>query len=147
MNPNGITAELRTELEALLVPVRERVTAIDLLIAEREAELKDLRAARRDAVKIIGVLDPRPAPAKQKTSPNGKVIATATLERVAEWLRAHADELNAGGFSAPSLLEEHGFDLVSRATTNHALTALHADGRIRLDRRGRGGAKFYKVVT
>jgi hypothetical protein len=150
MNPNGITAELRSELEALLGPVRERLADLDKLIEEREAELGELRQARRDAAKIVGVLDPDSVPKKVGRPPKSSLVshvAPDTLDRVYDWLVAHPEVSGNGGFSAPSLIRDTDFNLVSRATLTNVFAHLHEQGRLRLDHRGMGGAKFFKVVT
>jgi hypothetical protein len=137
-------------LNELIAPLRERATALEAVIEKKQSELAALQAARRRVMKTLATLDPEmPAPGRKPGSAasQNKVVAPETLERVTAWLREHQKEINGnGGFSAPTLVTQFGFDVVSRATLTHALKELHADGVLRLDHRGMGGAKFYKMV-
>lgn len=144
-------ADLRSDLDDLLAPLRSRLSVIDALIASRETELKDLRDARRQVARMMDIADPAPAAKKKaaKTSPSGGLAVKAeTLNEVEDWLRQRASRLNSnGGFSGPTLQRDFGFDLIAKATLRNALNQLHDQGRLLLDHRGKGGALFYKVPT
>ena len=119
--------ELRTEL-------RRGLIAVDPEYAEAQ------RKAREDAHKN----------GKSKRSPNvgtnGKPVSAELVARTEQFLRAHRDEY-PDGFIASELARAHPDEVAVQSTLGWAFRALHERGVIRLDRRGRGGSKVYKLTS
>lgn len=144
----NVSDEFEARLAALVEPLAGELELINRELAATEALVVGLKDKRRRVAKVLTELDPTNYPSAKttKTSTNTKV-RTETLDRIRDWLVAHRSELDAAnGFSAPSLISDHGFKVVARATLQHALNELHSRGAVRLDRRGKGGAKIYVLV-
>lgn len=147
-------AEVHRELANLVRPLREQVGKLDLEITAAEAELRSLRGARKEAARALGILDPdsKPAPkprakAKVTNRAKGLHVAPATQAAIRTWIQGHRDELNTnGGFSGTMVFERDDFTLTGRSTLDKVLTTMHEDGLLRIDRRGQGGARYFKVV-
>jgi Mn-dependent DtxR family transcriptional regulator len=142
------TQNVRAELVNLAAPLRTQVKALDKEIADAESALADMHATRRDAARALSLLDPtfepksKPGPKPKTSSSGGTHVAPDTVDRIQTWLRAHAN----GEPFAPRELMEAGYDVTSRATLTNALHQMHEQGLLRLDRRGMGGAKFYRFA-
>jgi hypothetical protein len=141
------TDAVESALDALAGPLRLQLGELDALILQEREELSKLSSTRSKLQKALALIDPEVVPAKKKYSARDKGVAPETLANIENWILVRKGELNAnGGFSAPDLFRSHGFDLVSDATLSKALGLLHERGAIRLDHRGNGGAKVYKVT-
>lgn len=155
MTTTESTQDVRSELVAIVAPLRTKVADLDRRISAAEAALAEMRDARRDAQKALILLDPSATPEslkKQREKINANYhngnygVSTETLDKVKAWLTENAERVNGDGFSGPSLMVS-GYDVTSRATLTNALHALHDHEFIRLDHRSKGGGKVYKLAA
>lgn len=143
------TQAVEDALDALAAPLHAQLQTLDTMIEETTAEVYKLRSTRAKLKKALELINPAAVPAKKKEqlSQRDRGVAPATLTGIENWILERKEELNGnGGFSAPELFRDYGFGLCSDATLNKALGLLHNREVIRLDHRGSGGAKYYKVV-
>ena len=150
MPSNNLVEEVHRQMVALVEPLREQVSKLDAEIANRESEVKVLRAARREAAGALRLLDPQPVQPKAKKNGGKSVggIAPATLQAITDWLRERKDELNIdGGFRANAVAERDDYTATSRATFQKAIPVLRDQNIIVLDHiGGRGGIRHWKVT-
>lgn len=159
--------ELRSTLDGMLAPLRQRLKTLDESIAEHEGILEELRAARTQARRAVVALDPEgeeAAAQKAKYANNKKAptdraraseqgVSQDRLAEVEKFLRDNQRELETnGGFYAAGLSRHPGFmhlgptESARSQLANNAFKVLHDRGVIRLDHKGSGGAKYYKLV-
>lgn len=142
---------VRERIAELSAPLREQYEAVEEAIAEKNAELLNLRELRTDIVRALSAVDPTFKTAKQTeiaARKNGghkkNEVSAERVNIVLEFIREHVDEFPEG-FTATSL--ERISPGTSQSTFAKALAVLHSRGDIRLDHRGRGGANFWKLVA
>jgi hypothetical protein len=138
--------ELREMAEPLIAQMRE----IDRLIEERTNELAELREHAKRLLVIARAVDPEQfAPKPQRNRPAEVGVSEETLQRFHAWLLDNSEEINAGtGVYSSGLYEDPNFDLIKNSSQiAKALRELHNRGLLRLDSRGMGGRKNFKVVT
>jgi len=140
---------VREQIAALGAPLREQLQNVEAAYTAKQAELVELRETREQLRRALRALDPSfVVPVKSKAKSNGgakKQVAEETLRRMEAWLREHDGDFPEG-FAASPLSRHLGFAW-SQATASAALNILHDEGLLRLDRRGLGGGKFYKLVA
>jgi DNA-binding transcriptional ArsR family regulator len=139
-------ADVDAIVNDMLTPLRETLARIDAEIAEHEAAIARLKQARAKPARILAAAErtpkaPGPKPGAKKTSNAG--VAPDKLAALTDWLHANT---NGEAFHASGIDRREDFTLMSQATLSHALSVLADQGVIRLDHRGSGGAKFYKLV-
>jgi hypothetical protein len=133
--------EARTAIDSIIGPLRDQAAKLDLEIEAALATVGELREAKSEIARLLRAAQPAQKRARPVAT---RMVATATIEALHAWLRQHRN--NGQTFTAADLDRDPDFDLMSKASTNHALTALHEQGAIRLDARGTGGAKIYRLV-
>jgi len=156
-------SEVRRQLADLASPLREQLATIEKGIEVRQEELEGLRELRTEIRRALATVDPQYAEEQRlarqaahkngstKRSPraasaNGKPVSEELVARTEAFLRAHRNEY-PDGFSASQLAREHRSEVAAQSTLNWAFRALHDQGTLRLDRRGIGGAKVYKLTS
>jgi len=138
--------QMKETLDRVLAPLSEQLSTVDSEIATQEAELKELKEVRTQIVAILRRIDPSLAPTAKK-KPEGAPVSEERVREIQEWLLANAEILNAnGGITTSSLRERPDFPFSNKTATSKALIVLHDRGVLRLDRIGRGAARYYKVV-
>jgi hypothetical protein len=143
---SSITDELNAELAALVQPLIERVERIDEELAEISKRTTELREIRKRAETTIRNLDPSRVPTKE-TPPTGFAPSETKIEELRSYLGTHRDSLNEDGFSSADLIKRDDWNgLASASYTSVLLRTLHDRGIVRLDRRGTGGAKIFRLV-
>ena len=139
---------VREQIAELAVPLREQFEAVEQSVELKQAELAELRTIRAELLRTLRHIDPsfkKPMPKKDLNGGfKAKQVAEETLQRVEVFLRAHDEEFPEG-FAASPVSRHPEFEW-SQATASAALNVLHDEGRLRLDHKGLGGAKFYKLV-
>ena len=135
-------------LKGTLKPLAEHEAKLDADIAQREAELVELKRVRSVGQKIRNYLTPS-AEKKTTSSKNGgkssNAVAPETLKALEDWLRAHikSDE----SFATRELIEHRDWNgWLSYPTTSAGLVQLADAGLIRLDRIGPRNQRNYKLV-
>jgi len=140
---------VREQIAGLAAPLREQLRRVDEACAAKQAELNLLRETQRELRTALRAVDPsfrEETKAAKRAPTNGggrKHVAPETLNEILEWMGRHASRF-PDGFCASPLARERDFPW-SQATASAALITLHDSGTIRLDHRGTGGAKYYKV--
>jgi hypothetical protein len=178
---NPYLTRLEEAMSNLIGPLQEQLAEVNRAIERKEqerdaaaarfgAELAEIREARRAITNTLRGINPDLAPSlykkngkkksakkEQGTSRHG-ALGQEKLDRLRDFLQEHRDELNVeGGFKAGMLAERYPeIDaLASRAALQKALSDLHEQGILHLDRwvKGRATAdgtktpgKFFKVA-
>jgi hypothetical protein len=137
-----LDASLREVTQPLIAQFRE----LELEIAVKEDELKELRAMRLKLTTIIRQIDPELAPKKVYPAKSKSLVPTSE-KVVAEVLGWLTTTLNGDEFYASGLIAREDFDVTSGSQLSKALNVLHERGQIRLVRSGSGGSKHYRVVA
>ena len=137
------TERLERDLRAITEPLMQQLKDIDGEIEGMTKELSELRAHRTKLVTIARQIDPELAPVKKVQSKAGPTVSDKMVGEVLDWLKEHRAEID---FHASGLMA-NGYDVTSASQLSKALGVLHDRGLIRLDHMGKGGAKFYRVVT
>jgi len=153
----NLVEQVQNEVREIAAPLVSRYEQIKSDIDRRETELDGLRKARTQLAKVIRGIDPdliEPTTyAKKNGKKKGSGVEATRLAAFSQWLRDHADEVNAmndgQGFHAGGLFRTYGRSELGLpdSTTSLAIKALHEQGFLRLNGTGNGGAKFYKVIT
>jgi hypothetical protein len=143
-------------------PLVEQYENLDRTIKEREVEIVSMRKARTQLRGMLRSINPELVPTvskngKRKQFAKDKNVAEHKVVRFSEWLQAHAEEINAsGGIHASGIINSNGTVLHddwdpeimnNQSALSKAFQMLHDRGIVRLDHRGNGGAKYYKVVV
>jgi len=157
-------SEVRRQLADLASPLRSQLEQVERGIEIRMEELEGLRELRTELRRALTTFDPVYAEAQRKAredahkngqtkrSPNvgtnGKPVSGEMIERIEKFLRAHRDEY-PDGFIATQITREHRGDplLPSQSTLSFAFRAMHDQGILRLDGRGQGGSRIYKLTS
>ena len=135
-------------LGGTLEPLLEHEEKLDEVIAQREAELAELKKVRNVGQRIRSYLS---TPSERKTSSKngGKLknaLAPDTLKALENWLRTHIE--SGESFSTTELLERSDWnDLLSYPTTSAGLVQLQDAGVIRLSHVGPRNRRNYKLVS
>lgn len=140
---------VRKDIAELAAPLKARLIDLRVTITAKQQELDELKQAAREAQRVLDILEP-PEPKERKTRDRSgrQSVHPQTLANVQAWLLDHRELIDGnGGFSVPDLLKKHGLNIVSRATLTHAMNELHDIGFVRLDHKGTGGAKYWRLVT
>lgn len=132
--------------EEAIGPLLDAHAAIEADVAEKEAELaelKDLRTRLRTAVRALAP-ERLPEEARGKKKPQKQRIGQASIDYVRRWLQEHAEF--TGEFGSTRLVEHPDYDGVGASTLPTVLRALHEEGTIRLVRQGKGSSRYYEVI-
>lgn len=149
-----LRARLAESVEPVRVQLQEHLRETTARIDSVERELRELRQMRRDAEKMLYVIDPSSIPDRPKPGPpkgtrpgSGKGkrnIAENRVDDLEAWLRAN---LGPGeGFSAADLQRRSDFSVLPNGSVAFGIHALHDRGAIRYDRVGERGTKIYKLA-
>jgi len=129
-------------LEREFAPTLTHLREVEGQIAFHEEEIAKLKDVHRRLVAIERIIHPPAPKAKVKASSNGAVSET-TLQEAIVYLRAsYPDE----DIYSSRLVADEGWT-PSDSHTSKILAALHERGDLRLDSRGIGGRKNFRVVT
>jgi hypothetical protein len=141
-------------VEAAVAPMQSALDQVDERVGKLEDELAELKSFRRELAHKLRLLTVNGEPTKPGPKPKGAKaksrLVDDKLPAVIEWLREHADELNAGeGFFASELNARDDWTFSAGSNTSEILRRLHSREAIRLDHVGgrTGITKFYKVVA
>jgi hypothetical protein len=136
---------LNKSLRAITQPVIEQLREIELEIATREQEMKELVEARRRLTAIARQIDPELAP--KRVTHNGPKTPKHSIseEKVNELYEYLRQSKNGDEFYAAGLTKE-GYHLAN-SQVSKALGVLHERGQIRLTRTGSGGSRYFKLVA
>lgn len=141
---------LDSALAEAVAPVLANIEQLNELIAGREADLAVLRAALKRAERVLAALDPEAAAARRAPAHHARIAgsreqkAKERLEkrqRVEEYVRARPGE----DFIASELNGD--LEGISAAMIGDLLRELAEAGVLRLDRKGRGGSRIYRLVA
>ena len=130
-------------LKGTVEPIRAQLAAIEESIVERETELRELRALRTSAQRLVAFVEPAPKKGKAGAPARPKA-ADHTVDAIAVFLREHYP--NGNEFTARQVADDPGFTVASRATVTNALGQLADSGVVRLASIGQHGSKHYKLV-
>jgi hypothetical protein len=143
---------IQSTLSELVEPLRDQLEALDAEIERAEVQLAFMRQTRRNVTRALSYIDPTfvttvDSTAKKQKSKKQIIRSTSRTPDIRDWIVARQEVISEnGGFSAATLIREYGFDMVSQSTLNKALLTLHEEGLLRIDHRGFGGSRYYKVV-
>jgi len=148
---------LPSSVEGLAAGLQVEVTRLEAELAELDAQRSQLQAQLRPLRGALVALTREwkapgkkangSAPAKKKGS--SRHASEELVGQVYDWLEAHSSEL-AEGFTGKDLhrrITANGGLTVSPDRVRLVLAQLHADGRVRLDRKTQGGGKLYKLTA
>jgi len=145
--------EVEKTLSEILAPTRELEEKLATRIEELEAELSETRLQRSKLKGVLRALDPiyaaqEQASKERKASDNKRLhVSDELVGRIEKWMRQNVDEVNGnGGVTATDLSREQAIG-AAQSSCSKTLQVLHDRGVVRLDHRGRGGAKYYKLVA
>jgi DNA-binding transcriptional ArsR family regulator len=144
INVDAALDEILNPLRDTLAQIDEAIAAHERTIEQHKVEIAALRQQRAKPARVLAAAQrppgKKPGP-KKNGGPTG--VAPEKLDQLTDWLRAN---LNGEAFHASGIDRREDFTLMSQATLSHALSVLADQGVIRLDHRGSGGAKFYKLT-
>jgi len=135
----------------LLTPAKDRLKIVRSKRNKVERELDRLRDEEKIIVRGIRAWEPtferngKPGP-KPTT---GSQISETRVTAVREFLLAHKEELNETfpeGFTASDVKRQPGAPEYAPDSILVAIRRLHDRGVVRLNKRGRGGAKMWVIV-
>jgi len=125
-------------LEAALAPVQAEHKRLTEEIERAEATLAELRTNQRRTKRVLDALNP---PAKPKPKPSTNGHGELSLDRLEEFLHTLPPDQDVTSTDVGT---------ATGVSRNHAavqLRAAHDRGSLRLDRRGRGGQRIYRVIA
>ena len=145
--------QLREQMQDILAPVHAQAAAVETAIAEKAAELEELRAVRRDIARLLNAANPgaKPGPPKKRNRPGGRSqngrypVSDAKLEAVIEFVKKHLADQET--FRGPDIFKHPDWNEASHATVTKALDILADRHVIRLDHIGKDRSKNYKLVN
>jgi hypothetical protein len=136
--------DVDSTVDAILKPLRDTLARIDAEIAEHDAAIATLKQARAKPARILAAAERTPKAPGPKPGVKGTAVSPERLDQLTEWLQVN---VNGEAFYASQLVEREDFDvLVSQSQVSKALIALADRGTIRLDSKGIGGRKMFKLV-
>ena len=136
-------ASVDAAVDAMLTPLRDTLAKIDNEIAEHEAAIATLKQARAKPARILAAAERTPAKPGPKVSKGS--VSEERLDALADWLRAN---MNGQEFYSTGLIAREDFTIIpSQSHLSKALVALQDRGVIRLDSKGIGGRKVFKLVA
>jgi hypothetical protein len=145
-----ITEQIQAQIAEITQPLQDQLTQLDQQIERMEAELHEFRAARTRVRQVLKGLVPSENGTKKKAAATKSALPSPErMEKLRVWLLAHAEALNVNGFSAPSLRRDYPSHLpIGNASgVSAGLRELHEQGFLGLTRVGRGGERFFKVIS
>lgn len=144
-----ITEQIQAQIAEITQPLQDQLARLDQEVEQREAELKEVRAARTQLRTVLKGLTPSENGTKKKGTSRSAVPSPERMEKFRVWLIGHAEVLNVNGFSAPSLRRDYPDHLPigSASGVSAACRELHEQGVLGLTRVGRGGERFFKVLA
>ena len=162
-----VLAHLQERVSALVVPLHEELSTIELELEKTKQRREELLAARHKVRSMLRSLDPSYAASERRngTRPGPKTNASAgrnrgtpntsgvtgerRLQMVVEWMQHRAEEINQEpGFYATAICKRPDWPFGGQSPTNKTFKELHRRGAIRLvSANGPGGANYFKVVV
>lgn len=134
---------MSANFEEAIQPLLDAYGALEADVAEKEAELADLRDKRNRLKGAVRALAPERVPGgttpKKKNEPR---FSQGSYEYVSKFL---FDNVH-GEFGSTSLVSQPGYEGVGVSTLPAILRALHQAGVIRLVRQGKGSSRYYEVI-
>jgi len=129
-------------LEREFAPTMTHLREVEGQIEFHKAEIAKLQDIHRKLAAIERIIHPPAPKPKPKASPNG-TVSEATLQEAIVYLRAsYPDE----DIYSSRLVADEGWT-PSDSHTSKILAELHQRDLIRLDSKGIGGRKNFRVVT
>lgn len=133
-------------LDELVGPLRAHLASLDEQVVQITNERDELLTRRAKVRKTLGFLAPEEA---KKTKPKHSHTPEENVIAVQKFIEARNGELE-DGFSATSLynlITLNGEPLVGKDPVRRAVLTLHERGILRLDRKGSGGSRIFKLVS
>jgi hypothetical protein len=131
--------------EEAIQPLLDAYAAIEADVAEKEAELAELKDKRNRLRNAVRALDPDRIPsANPKKKASGSGPGQASVDYVRRFLLGDASF--TGEFGSTRLLEQPGYTGVGASSLPAVLRILHEEGTIRLVRKGKGSSRYYEVI-
>lgn len=133
--------------EEAITPLLDAYAALDADVAEKEAELAELKDKRNRLRTAVRALAPERLPDETKSKkkkPPEQRIGKGSVDYVRAWLQNHIEF--TGEFGSTRLVEHPDYEGVGASTLPAVLRALHEEGTIRLVRQGKGSSRYYEVI-
>jgi hypothetical protein len=130
-------------LEREFAPTLTHLREVEGQIAHHQAEIEKLREVHRKLAAIERIIHPPPPKKVKQNGAHTTTVSEATLQEAIVYLRAsYPDE----DIYSSLLVADDGWK-PSDSHTSKILGILHERDQIRLDSKGIGGRKNFRVVT
>jgi hypothetical protein len=145
--------QLRDQMQDILAPLQKQAEVVDAAIAEKQTELEELRAVKRDITRLLNAANPgaKPGPRKQRRNSNGRdsngryPVSEEKIEETLSFVKANLH--GQPTFKGPDIFNHPKWTGASSATVAKVLDTLSDRGVLRLDHIDKDRSKNFALVS